>query len=125
MTVRSEWVELKADDGTALRAWVARPEDSPPRRGLLVFQEAFGVNAHMRDVTERFAAQGFVATSPDLFHRTAPGFQGSYTDFPGVMPHLQAITDGGIDADVRAAYGWLQSAGVGGNSAATAATFHR
>ena len=39
--------------------------------GLLVFQEAFGVNAHIRDVTRRFAAQGFVAIAPELFHRTA------------------------------------------------------
>ncbi len=37
-----------------LRAWVARPEGPSPKRGLLVFQEAFGVNPHIRDVTERF-----------------------------------------------------------------------
>ena len=41
MSVRSEWVELKADDGTTLRAWVVRPDGPRPGRGLLVFQEAF------------------------------------------------------------------------------------
>ena len=107
-----EWVELTVDDGTAMRAWVARPDDSPPSRGLLVFQEAFGVNAHIRDVTGRFADAGFLAIAPDMFHRTAPGFEASYTDFPAAMPHLQAITVPGLEADVRAAYRWLERAGV-------------
>ena len=61
MSVRSEWVTLTVDDGTTLRAWVARPESQLPKRGLLVFQEAFGVNAHIRDVTERFACEGYLA----------------------------------------------------------------
>ena len=112
MGVRSEWVELKADDGTSLRAWTARPDGRTPTRGLMVFQEAFGVNPHIRDVTERFAAARFLAISPELFHRSAPGFEGSYTDFPGVMPHLQAISESGLEADVRAAFGWLERAGV-------------
>jgi len=111
------WVDLQAGDGTSLRAFVARP-DGRATRGLLVFQEAFGVNAHIRDVTERFAAEGFLAIAPELFHRTAPGFECAYTDFPLATPHLQAITEQGLDADVRAAFGWLEREGVGGNSAA-------
>ena len=67
------WIDLTVDDGSAMRAWVAKPEGTPAR-GLLVFQEAFGVNAHIRDVTERFARAGFLAIAPELFHRTAPGF---------------------------------------------------
>ena len=118
MGVRSEWVQLTVEDKTMMRAWVARPDGPSRARGLLVFQEAFGVNAHIRDVTERFARSGFVAISPDLFHRTGPGFEGSYTDFPTAMPHLQAITVDGLEADVRAAFGWLERAGVGDNTAA-------
>ena len=101
-----------------MRAWVARPDGRPPARGLLVFQEAFGVNPHIRDVTERFANTGFLAIAPELFHRTAPGFEGSYTDFSAAMPHLQAITVPGLEADVRASYGWLEHAGVAANAAA-------
>jgi carboxymethylenebutenolidase len=118
MSVQSEWVDLKVDDGTDMRAWVSRPKEQSPKRGLLVFQEAFGVNSHIRDVAVRFAEAGFLAISPELFHRTAPGFEGSYTDFPGVMPHLQAISEKGLDADVRAAFGWLGHAGLAGNVAA-------
>jgi carboxymethylenebutenolidase len=113
----SSFVELDVEDGTQTRAWVARPE-GPPTRGLLVLQEAFGVNAHIRDVTERFAREGFLAISPELFHRTAPGFDCPYADFPTAMTQLQKLTVPGLDADVRAAYGWLDRAGVGGNCAA-------
>src|ERR1700736_4673305 len=114
MSVRSEWVELGVEDATTMRAWVARPEGQLASRGLLVFQEAFGVNPHIRDVTERFAESGFIAISPELFHRTSQGFEGSYTGFPAAAPHLQAITVQGLEADVRAAYAWLDRAGVAG-----------
>ena len=112
----TEWVDLAVDDGTAMRAYVARPEGTPSR-GLLVFQEAFGVNAHIRDVTERFAARGFLAIAPELFHRTAPGFDCAYSEFAKAQPQLAAITEAGLDADTRAAYAWLERHGVGGNTA--------
>src|SRR5947208_8647136 len=118
MNISADWIDLTADDGTALRAWVARPEGPSPSRGLLVFQEAFGVNAHIRDVTERFARAGFLAISPELFHRTAPGFDCRYDEFPSAMAQLQKITVDGLDADVRAAFGWLDREGVAANTAA-------
>jgi carboxymethylenebutenolidase len=122
-SIRSEWIHLQVDDGTTMRAWVAQPDDQRPRRGLLVFQEAFGVNAHVRDVTERFAAAGFVAISPELFHRTAPAFDCPYSEFPTAMAQLKQITVDGLDADVRAAFGWLDRAGVAGNAAAVGYCF--
>jgi len=91
-----------------MRAYVAHP-DGKPRAGLFVFQEAFGVNAHIRDVTERFAREGYLAISPELFHRTAPGLEAGYTNFQEVMPHLQALTDAGLTADIQAAYQWLKN----------------
>ncbi|MGA9553668.1 MAG: dienelactone hydrolase family protein [Candidatus Sulfotelmatobacter sp.] len=104
-----EKIELDVADGTRMAAYVARPGDGGQHPGLLVFQEAFGVNHHIRSVTERFAAEGYVAIAAELFHRTAPGFEGSYTDFAAVMPHMQAVTNETIEADVQAAYGWLGS----------------
>jgi carboxymethylenebutenolidase len=105
---RTEYVNLSASDGTSLRAYVAHPEGKP-RAGLLVFQEAFGVNAHIRDVTERFAREGYLSISPELFHRSAPGFEAAYTSFAEVMPHMQALTDAGLAADIQAAYQWLKN----------------
>ena len=65
--------------------------------GLLVFQEAFGVNAHIRDVTDRFAKQGYVAIAPEMFHRTAPGFEGDYSNFPAVHAAHAGAHAGGHD----------------------------
>ena len=93
-----------------MRAWVARPKEEGAHPGLLVFQEAFGVNAHIRDVAGRFAREGFVAVAPELFHRTGAGFDGRYDDFPSVMPHMKALNDASMAADHRAAFDWLRGA---------------
>jgi carboxymethylenebutenolidase len=106
--IRTEWVSLQVADGTTMRAYVARPQGGPPRAGLLVFQEAFGVNTHIRDITERFAREGYHAIAPELFHRTAPGFEGSYTNFEAVMPHVRALKDQDLEADAHSAYAWLR-----------------
>lgn len=105
--IRIDWVSLQDADGTPMRAYVARPQNVRPRAGLLVFQEAFGVNAHIRDITERFAREGYYAVAPELFHRTAPGLEGSYTNFEAVMPHIRALTEEGLEADARSAFTWL------------------
>lgn len=110
MEISGEYVNLSVNDGTTMRAWTARPKEEGLRPGLLVFQEAFGVNAHIRDIAGRFAREGFVAVAPELFHRTAPGFDGRYDDFPSVVPHLKALNDASMAADQRAAYDWLRGA---------------
>ena len=102
-----EHITLSVADGTSMRAYVARPAGKP-RAGLLVFQEAFGVNEHIRDVADRFAREGYLAIAPELFHRTAPGLEAGYTDFPAVLPHLQALTNEGLEADIRAAHEWVR-----------------
>jgi carboxymethylenebutenolidase len=108
--ILKEHTELTVPDGTRMPAYVARPQQQGPHPGLLLFQEAFGVNHHIRNVAERFAAEGYVVIAPELFHRTAPpGFEAGYTDFPAVRPHLQAVTPQAAEFDTRAAYEWLQS----------------
>jgi carboxymethylenebutenolidase len=106
--MRTENVTLQVADGTSMNAYVATPADGGKLPGLLVIQEAFGVNPHIRDVTERFAKQGYVAIAPEMFHRTAQGFECEYTNFPACMPHMQALTPEGMIADTTAAFDWLQ-----------------
>lgn len=106
--IHTQRINLDVSDGTKMSAYVASPETKGPHPGLIVFQEAFGVNSHIRNVTDRLAAEGYVAVAPELFHRTAPGLEGSYTDFPSVMPHVRAITAPRAEADLRAAFDWLQ-----------------
>src|ERR1700733_3887977 len=105
-----EKVELAVADGSRMQAYVARPALEGAHPDLLVFQEAFGVNHHIRNVSDRFAAEGYVVIAPELFHRTAPpGFEASYTDFPSVMAHLKAVTTETAEADTKSAYDWLRS----------------
>ena len=108
MNPATEYVTLPVSDGTFMRAYVARPS-AAPKAGLIVFQEAFGVNPHIRDLAERFAREGYLAVAPELFHRTAPGLEAGYTDFNAVMPHMQALTDPGLEADIRATWDWLKN----------------
>src|SRR5476651_1943778 len=64
----NEWVKLKSADKFELSAYVARPQGSPIG-GLVVLQEAFGVNAHIRSVADGFAHDGFLVVAPALFDR--------------------------------------------------------
>src|SRR5690348_13443399 len=110
--IKTEKVTLRVDDGTEMNACIARPAGSGKFPGMMVFQEAFGVTPHIRDVAERLAREGYVAIAPELFHRSsAPGAEFDYNDFPAVMPHMQALTNDGLARDCRAAYGWLAKDG--------------
>lgn len=64
----SETVKLKAADGHELDAYVARPA-AEPIAGLVVIQEIFGVNEHIRSVADEYARDGFLAVAPALFDR--------------------------------------------------------
>ena len=61
---------LEASDGHRLSAYRADPE-SDPRGGIVVLQEIFGVNVHIRDVCDRFAADGYAAIAPALYDRSS------------------------------------------------------
>jgi carboxymethylenebutenolidase len=100
----ARYVELSVEDGTTMRAWLARPKTGTPKAGLIVFQEAFGVNSHIRDVTERFAKLGYAALAPELYHRVAPGFEGRYDDMANVMPIARKTTTAGVQSDLRASH---------------------
>jgi len=111
MELNSGYVTLPISDGSSMEAYVAWPKGTVAHAGLVVGQEAFGVNAHIRDITERFAREGYMAIAPELFHRTGPGFEGRYDDFQSVMPHVSALRHPQIEADIRAAHEWLRENG--------------
>lgn len=101
-------VPLTVQDGTTMQAYVAYPSGGNQLPGMIVFQEAFGVNAHIRDVTERIASEGFYAIAPELFHRTADkGFTASYTDFEAVRSHLGALNRQGLSDDITTAHKFM------------------
>ncbi|MBD1902410.1 dienelactone hydrolase family protein [Trichocoleus sp. DQ-A3] len=68
-----------ANGDLEIAAYLAMPEGEGPFPGMVVLQEIFGVNAHIREVTERIAKEGYVAIAPAIFQRQAPGFETGYT----------------------------------------------
>lgn len=102
------------DDGHRFSAYRADPSPDAGRSpvGVVVVQEIFGVNQHIRDVVDRFGAAGFVAVAPALFDRVEPGVELGY-DEPGMkkgielawngLPLDRAVADIGATADALAA----------------------
>jgi len=68
-----------ASDSVQIDAYLAKPQETGSYPGIIVLQEIFGVNDHIREVTERIAKEGYIAIAPALFQRQAPGFATGYT----------------------------------------------
>lgn len=83
-----QFIDLKAADGLQFPAYVAQPAGRP-RGGIVVLQEIFGVNAHIRAVTDGYAAAGYLAVAPATFHRARPGVELGYQ--PDDMSAGQAL----------------------------------
>jgi len=100
----SETVTLRAADGFQLGAYVARPAGEPVG-GLVVVQEVFGVNAHIRRVADGYARDGLVAVAPALFDRIEPGVELGYegADMQKAMSFFPKLDIDKSVADVAAA----------------------
>lgn len=100
-------VEVDCGDGTSMGLYVARPPGGKATGGVLVLQEIWGVNHHIRAVTDRIAALGFLAVAPDLFHASEPGFQRPYDNRDGFAHYAPTVAR--AQGDLRAAHAWLAS----------------
>jgi len=72
------WIKLKPESGVTIAAWRADPAGTP-RGGIVVIQEIFGVNSHIRSICEGYAADGFSVIAPALFDRYEKGVELGYT----------------------------------------------
>jgi carboxymethylenebutenolidase len=109
-----EWVKVKADDGHELGAYVAKPAHAPIA-ALVVVQEIFGVNAHIRSVADGYAADGFLVIAPALFDRierdlqldySPEGLKKAFSLYPQLKPDLSLL-------DVAAAFAYIKHADRG------------
>jgi carboxymethylenebutenolidase len=73
-----------------MAVYLAKPEGAGPFPVVIVFEEIFGVNAHIRDVTERVAREGYLAVAPDIHYRHAAGAEYKY-DQEGMQKGMQLI----------------------------------
>ncbi|MEB3312443.1 MAG: dienelactone hydrolase family protein [Snowella sp.] len=78
MQIHSQWVQVHNGD-LAIAAYLATPKEEGTWPAVVVIQEIFGVNEHIRDVTERIAQEGYVAIAPAIYQRQAPNFETGYT----------------------------------------------
>ncbi len=110
--INHDFITLNCSDGTSVDAYVAFPAQAGNHPALILLQEAFGVNHHIRNVAERLSKEGYAVIAPDLFHRTAKRIEIAYTDFASVAPHFQAVTNEGLTSDLIACYDWLKNQAV-------------
>ena len=107
-----ENVTLTCADGVKISAYVAKPAGKP-KGGMVVIQEIFGVNHHIRAVADRYATEGYFAVAPALFDRVAPGIE---TGYDGDERKKGMETKGKVDNskvpyDVKAAIAYAAQAG--------------
>ncbi|MGE0733862.1 MAG: dienelactone hydrolase family protein [Alphaproteobacteria bacterium] len=98
------YVTVKAGDGGEFKAYVAKPaEGSGP--GVVLCQEIFGVNAHIRHLADLYAEEGYVVIAPDLFWRLKPGVElaGTDADMPEAFGYYQKFDVGKGVEDIAAA----------------------
>ena len=88
-------ISLQLKDGTRIGAYVAEPAGTP-KGGLVVVQEIFGVNPHIRSVADRYAAAGYLAVAPALFDPVQPGVELGY-DQEGMQKGLDYVGKLGFD----------------------------
>lgn len=108
-----ETVKLKSADGFSFSAYVAGPKDA--KKGIVVIQEIFGVNHHIRDMADRFAKEGYAVVAPALFDRVQPNAELGYTqDDIGKGRELRMkLNDAQVMQDVEAAANYLSGKKLG------------
>jgi len=101
------FIDITAADGVTVSAYLAEPATAP-RGAVVVVQEIFGVNSHIRAVADGYAAEGYLAIAPATFQRVRPGVELGYTDADmqggfALKLQVEALPAPGVLADLQAA----------------------
>ena len=111
----SETIQLTSSDGFVFPAYVARPAGKA-RGAIVVLQEIFGVNSHIRSVADGYAEKGYLAVAPATFHRVQQGVELGYTAQDvqagaALKSRVEALTAPGVMPDIEAAIQYATQAG--------------
>lgn len=111
----SETVQLTSTDGFILPAYVARPAGKA-KGAVVVLQEIFGVNSHIRSVADGYAEKGYFAVAPATFHRVQQGVELGYTPQDiqagaALKAQVEALPSPGVMPDIEAAIQYASQAG--------------
>ncbi len=99
------------NDELQIAAYLAQPVGEGSYPAVVVIQEIFGVNSHIRSVTERMAKEGYVAIAPAIFQRVAPGFETGYTleDIQIGRGYVQQTNASELLSDLQATVDYLKT----------------
>lgn len=100
-------LQLNTPDGK-METYEARPKDGGSRPAIIVLMEAFGLNGHIKDVTERVAREGYVAAAPDLYHRESERIV-PYKELQKAIGLMNRLQDPKVMDDVGAVISHLKS----------------
>ena len=108
-----ETIQLKAADGFSVSAYTAGPANAT--KGVVVVQEIFGVNHHIRDMADRFAAAGYAVVAPAVYDRVERGFEVGYTpdDIAKGRDVRMKLNDADLMKDIEAAAAHLSGKKLG------------
>jgi carboxymethylenebutenolidase len=100
MSIQSKTHAVTSTDGVTISAYVAKPAAGTPKACVIIVQEIFGVNAHIRSVVDSYAQRGFMAVAPAFFDRIAPNIELDYTadDTDRGRAHVDTL---GMDSPMR------------------------
>jgi carboxymethylenebutenolidase len=109
------FVDLQATDGFSFPAYVAQPT-GPAKGAVVVLQEIFGVNSHIRSVADGYANEGYLAVAPSTFHRVKPGVELGYSQDDmaagfALKTAVEALPAPGVLQDIQAAIRHAAQAG--------------
>jgi carboxymethylenebutenolidase len=109
------FIELSAADQTLIPAYLAEPAGTP-KGGIVVVQEIFGVNSHIRSIADGYAAQGYLAIAPATFQRVKPNVELGYQKEDmeagfALKTAVEALPAPGVMQDLQAAIDHVASAG--------------
>lgn len=99
MEIKSSSVTIKTADGS-MPAHQSVPASGGPHPAIIVIMEAFGLNAHIKDVAERIAREGYVTIAPDLYYRQSGDRAFAYTDLKPALGMMGTLRDNLIAADI-------------------------
>ena len=110
-----QFIDLTAKDGFSFPAYVAEPVGTP-KGGIVVIQEIFGVNSHIRAVADGYAAAGYLAIAPATFERVQRGVDLGYdaegmTEGSALKSAVEALPAPGVMQDIQAAVEYAAKAG--------------
>src|SRR3954471_12251106 len=110
-----QFTDLRSSDGFSFPAYIAQPS-AKARGGIVVIQEIFGVNSHIRSVADGYARDGYLAVAPATFQRVKPGVDLGYTqedmgEGMALKAAVEALPGPGVMQDIQAAINHAAQAG--------------